>query len=75
MASSIDVDTDREVTVISGIAHRETLADYTALLTEAILEPAFDESDFARNKEQLMSFLTTTLRATNDELLGLEALQ
>ena len=75
MASSIDVDTDREVTVISGVAHRETLDDYTALLTEAVLSPAFDESDFTRNKEQLVSFLTTTLRATNDELLGLEALQ
>jgi len=75
MAASIDVSADREVTVVSGVAHRETLDDYTALLTEAILEPAFDESDFTRNKEQLMSFLTTTMRATNDELLGLEALQ
>ena len=75
MASSIEVDTDREVTVISGVAHRETIDDYTALLTEAVLKPAFDQSDFDRNKEQLMSFLTTTLRATNDELLGLETLQ
>ncbi len=75
MASSIDVSTDREITVISGVAHRETLDDYTALLTEAILEPAFDESDFNRNKELLMSYLTTTMRATNDELLGLEGIQ
>jgi zinc protease len=75
MASSIDVNTDREVTVISGVAHRETLDDYTALLTEAVLEPGFDASDFARNKELLLSYLTTTMRATNDELLGLEALQ
>ena len=37
MASSIEVDTDREVTVISGVAHRETIDDYTALLTEAVL--------------------------------------
>ena len=75
MASSINVDTDREVTVISGVAHREKLDEYTALLTEAVLQPAFDESDFERNKEQLLSYLTTTLRATNDELLGLEAMQ
>lgn len=75
MASSIDVSTDREVTVISGVAHRETLDDYTALLTEAILQPAFDESDFNRNKELLLSYLTTTMRATNDELLGLEGIQ
>ena len=75
MASTIDVSTDREVTVISGVAHRETLDDYTALLAEAILEPAFDDSDFSRNKELLMSYLTTTMRATNDEYLGLEAIQ
>ncbi|MGB6334957.1 MAG: pitrilysin family protein [Thermoanaerobaculia bacterium] len=75
MASSIEVETDREVTVISGEVHREKLAEYTALLTEAMLEPAFSESDFSRNKEQALAYLTTTLRASNDELLGLEAIQ
>jgi zinc protease len=75
MASSIEVETDREVTVISGEVHREKLAEYTALLTEAVLEPAFSDSDFSRNKEQALAYLTTTLRATNDELLGLEAIQ
>jgi zinc protease len=75
MASSIEVETDREVTVISGEVHREKLAEYTALLTEAVLEPAFSKSDLSRNKEQALAYLTTTLRATNDELLGLEAIQ
>jgi zinc protease len=75
MASSIEVDTDREVTVISGEVHREKLAEYTALLTEAVLQPAFSESDLSRNKEQALAYLTTTLRASNDELLGLEAIQ
>jgi len=75
MASSIEVETDREVTVISGEVHREKLAEYTALLTEAVLQPAFDESDFSRNREQSLAYLTTTLRASNDELLGLEAIQ
>lgn len=75
MAAAIEVATDREVTVISGLVHRETLTEYTDLLTAAVLRPGFDEGDFNRNKEQLMSYLTTTLRATNDELLGLEAIQ
>lgn len=75
MAASIDVDTDREVTVISGRVHREKLADFVALLAEVVLEPGFAGSDFERNREHLSSYLTTTLRATNDELLGLEALQ
>jgi zinc protease len=75
MAASIDVTTDREVTVISGEIHREKLDEFIALLQEAVLEPGFDESDFTRNREQLKTYLTTTLRASNDELLGLEALQ
>jgi zinc protease len=75
MAAEIDVDTDREVTVIRGEIHREKLADYVALLEEVLLQPGFDESDFTRNRDQLKSYLTTTLRASNDELLGLEGLQ
>jgi zinc protease len=75
MAASIDVATDREVTVLSGEVHRDTLADFTALLTEAVARPGFAQADFARNKEQLHAYLTSTLRSANDELLGLEALQ
>ena len=75
MAAQIEVDTDREVTVIRGQIHREKLDEYTAILQEVLLQPAFNENDFTRNRDLLKSFLTTTLRASNDELLGLEALQ
>ncbi|MDH3743872.1 MAG: insulinase family protein [Acidobacteriota bacterium] len=75
MAVSIDVTTDRETTTISAEVHSETLTGFTALLTEALLRPAFAESDFRRNKQQLEAFLLSTLRASNDELLGLEALE
>jgi zinc protease len=75
LAASINGDADREVTVFSGTVDREALKDYTALFEEALLHPAWNESDFQRNKEQQLSTLTTVLRATNDELLGLEALQ
>lgn len=75
MAASIDVLYDREAVVISGEIHRDKLAEYTALLTEAVLSPGFAEADFRRNKEQLLTTITDTLRASNDELLGLEALQ
>lgn len=75
MAASIDVSVDREVTVITGQVHRDKLAEYTALLVEAVTRPGFAPADFERNKEQLQVSLSTTLRATNDELLGLEALQ
>ena len=75
MAASIDVTTDREVTVFSGTIHREKLDEFTELFAEALLQPAFTEEDFSRHKQQLESTLKNTLRAANDELLGLEAMQ
>ncbi|MEA2563650.1 MAG: zinc protease [Acidobacteriota bacterium] len=74
MAAAIQTGGDREVTLFSGLVHRDKLAEYTALLEEVLLQPAFGEQDFQRNKDQLQSYLTNTL-PSNDELLGLEALQ
>jgi len=74
MAASIEADVDREVSVFGGTVHRDTLAAYTDLLLEALLSPAFSAEDFQRNQDQLLSYLTNTLRS-NDELLGLELLQ
>ncbi len=75
LAASIGVSTDREVTTIAGEVHRDKLADFTSLLVEAVTHPAFSQADFERNREQLEVFLSTTLRSSNDELLGIEALQ
>jgi zinc protease len=74
MAASIASNTDREVTLLSGTVHRETLADYAGLLQESLLQPAFTQSDLDRNRELLISGITNGLRS-NDELLGLEVLQ
>jgi zinc protease len=74
MASGINSNTDREVTVIGGTIHRDKLDEYTALLEEALLKPGFSKEDFERNKEQLSAALTSSLRS-NDERLGLEQLQ
>jgi zinc protease len=75
MAARINVSTQREVVVFDAQVHWETLADFTTLLGEVVLEPGFREDDFARNREQLLAFLATTLRSASDELLGLELLQ
>jgi zinc protease len=75
MASSIATNTGREVSVLAGETHVDNLDAYTDLLAEAVVQPAFAQSDFERNKDQLLSFLTSTLRGGSDELLGLEALQ
>ncbi|HEV2852373.1 MAG TPA: pitrilysin family protein [Thermoanaerobaculia bacterium] len=74
MAASIDTDTDREVSLVSGLIHRDKLADFTALLKEALLTPGFSQADLDRNKEQLIATLTNSLRS-NDEMMGLEMIQ
>ena len=74
MAASIDVAADREVTVFTGEVHRDNLAEYTTLLTEALLSPGYAEADLERNRERLISYLTATVRSGSDELLGLEVL-
>ncbi|HSN88208.1 MAG TPA: pitrilysin family protein, partial [Thermoanaerobaculia bacterium] len=74
MAATVGVLTDREVTLIGGTIHRDKLAEYTGLLEEALFTPGFTQSDFERNKEQLVASLTNTVKSS-DELLGLEMLQ
>ncbi|HXT52365.1 MAG TPA: pitrilysin family protein [Thermoanaerobaculia bacterium] len=75
LAASIDAQVDREVTVFSVVVHREKLDEATALLAEVLTQPGFNENDLERHRKDALSYLTTTLRASNDELLGLEALQ
>ncbi|HEY9420152.1 MAG TPA: pitrilysin family protein [Thermoanaerobaculia bacterium] len=74
MAASINTGSDREVTLVAGTIHRDKLAEYTALLKEALLQPGFSKEDFDRNKEQLVAALTNNLRSS-DEMLGLELIQ
>jgi zinc protease len=74
MAAGVNSNVDREVTVIGGMVHRDKLADYTALLEEALLKPSFANDDFQRNRDQLSAELSSSLRS-NDERLGLELLQ
>lgn len=74
-AASVNGLSDREVTVFGGTVHREKLAEYTALLQEVLLEPAFSQEDFERNREQTISLIANSLRGGNDEALGLEMIQ
>jgi zinc protease len=75
LAVSIDSQVDREATVFSVVVHKEKLDEATAILAEVLTQPAFDASDLDRHRKDSLSYLTTTLRAANDELLGLEVLQ
>ncbi len=75
MAASIAPQADREVTTFIGEVHRDHLAAFYALLRDLILHPRFDEADFTRNRDLLLSSIETTLRGSDDENLGKAGLQ
>ncbi|MBI5325041.1 MAG: insulinase family protein [Ignavibacteriae bacterium] len=74
MASGYDAKVDKEMTVISGRTHKDNLKEYTELLTDAILKPAFKEEDFTRIKEEMLNYIEKELSYASDEELGKAAL-
>jgi zinc protease len=70
MAASYESNVDKEMTVISGRIHREKLNDFYPLFMDAILQPAFSESDFKRIKTDMLNYIEKSLRYSNDEELG-----
>ena len=74
MAANISVQADKEVTVFVGNVHRDHLQEFSEILSGLLLRPRFDPDDFKRNKDQLLNYIQKTLRGTDDEDLGKEAL-
>jgi zinc protease len=74
MASSVDVVVDKHVTTFVGETHVDNLEGYLDLFLQALLEPRFDARDFERLKTNQINFLAKTLRGSNDEELGKQAL-
>ncbi|MBN2090126.1 insulinase family protein [candidate division KSB1 bacterium] len=74
MAASIGSQVDKEMTIILGRTHRDNLKEFYNLLHEAIFEPAFKQEDLRRLKSEILNNLKRSLRYSNDEELGKEAL-
>ena len=74
MASSIDEQVDKEMTVFSGRAHKDNLAEFYELFKEVLLHPRFNENDFSRVKSDYLNYVRTSLRYSQDEELGKEVL-
>ena len=70
LASGYNASTSAEMTVISGRTHKDNLAEYYPLLTEAILMPAFKEEDLERIRSRVLNYLENELRYASDEELG-----
>ena len=74
MASSVNSQIDKEMTVFSGTTHIENLDRFYSLFRDILLEPGFRDEDFKRLKEDAINFLKISLRESNDEELGKEHL-
>lgn len=61
---------DKEMTAIKGRVHIDNINKYYSLLMESILNPAFNEDDFNRIKNEKIDQIEKTLRYSSDEELG-----
>jgi len=73
-AANISSQADHELTTFTGDVHRDHLEAFYKLFTDLLLAPRFDSSDFARVKDLGINYLVNTLRSTDDEGLGKQAL-
>lgn len=74
MATGVDWQVDKEMTVFSGTTHVENLERFYALLRDMLLDPGFRQEDFTRVRDDAVNFLRVSLRESNDEELGKEYL-
>jgi zinc protease len=74
MAAEITDQVDKEMTVFTGRTHVDNLDEYYDLFKEVLLEPGFTDDDFKRVKTDLLNYVRTTLRFSQDEVLGKETL-
>jgi zinc protease len=74
MATSVNSQVDKEMTVFSGTTHIENLDRYYSLFKDMLLDPGFRDEDFKRLRDDAINFLKVSLRESNDEELGKEHL-
>src|SRR5215471_6390968 len=74
MASSVNTQVDKEMTVFTGTTHIENLDRYYALFKDMLLDPGFRPEDFKRLRDVATNFLKVSLRESNDEELAKEHL-
>src|SRR6202008_3551310 len=74
MATSVNWQVDKEMTVFTGTTHVENLDRFYALMKSQLLDPGFRQDDFTRVRDDAVNFLKVSLRESNDEELGKEYL-
>lgn len=70
LAAGYNANTSMEMTVYNGRVHKDNLNEYLSLYLDGVLTPAFNEVDFKRIKDEVLTYLSTTLKYSSDEELG-----
>jgi len=70
LAASYGVSVDKEMTVITGVTHRDNLAAFYGLFSDAVLKPGFKDEDFTRLRDVAVNGIQKELRYSSDEELG-----
>jgi zinc protease len=74
MAAELDVAPDKEFTTFSGRVHKDFLPRFLEIITDVLLAPRYDPSEFERLRTDALNIVRTQLRSENDEALGKAAL-
>jgi zinc protease len=74
LAGSYGASVDKEMTVVSGLVHRDAVSGFYPLFLDALLNREFRAEDFERIKSRTVSVLEKELRYSSDEELGKAAL-
>jgi zinc protease len=75
VAASFDARTDRELTIFTGIVHKDAWKTLADVALPQLVSPGFREEDFRRVKDAQKNALLQNLRSNNEEELGKERLQ
>ena len=75
IAGSFGARTDKEMTVITGVIHRDNWQRFMNIVLPQLLSPGWRAEDFERLKTRQQNALVQDLRSNNEEELGKERLQ
>ena len=75
MAGSFTGRADKEMTVFTGIIHRDHWQKFLGTVLPQLVDPGFRDEDFKRLKDAQLNALVQDLRSNNEEELGKERLQ
>lgn len=73
-AASIRVQVDQEIITFVADVHRDHITEFYKLFSNLLLQPRFENADFQRVKDLGLNYIKNTLRSTDDENLGKQAL-